>query len=146
MKEMKKLIELEDIVRGEKKRFYSNNFYRFDKEVLGYDLFTDKPHKELCDFIQNNTEDKFKLLLMPRGSFKSCAVTIGYPLWRIIQNPNFRILIDSETFDQSKTFLSAIKQHLESNEKFRDIFGVLDNQKSGDTWAKTAITVPEIRI
>jgi predicted phage terminase large subunit-like protein len=136
MKELNQLIELEDIVREEKKRFYSNNFYLFDKEVLGYDLFEEKPHKELCDFIQNNVDDRFKLLLMPRGSFKSCAVTQGYPLWRITQNPNLRILIDSETYDKSKSFLSSIKQHMEANEKFRDIFGVLDNQKSGDTWAK----------
>jgi len=142
MKHLNDLIEIENIVREEKKRFYSNNFYRFDKEVLGYELFTDKPHKELCDFIQNNTEDKFKLLLMPRGSFKSSAVTIGYPLWKIAQDPNIRILIDSETFDQSKAFLSAIKQHMESNQIFRDVFGVLDKQKGGDTWARTAITVP----
>ncbi len=142
MKHLNDLIEIENIVREEKKRFYSNNFYRFDKEVLGYELFTEKPHKELCDFIQNNTEDKFKLLLMPRGSFKSSAVTIGYPLWKISQDQNIRILIDSETFDQSKAFLSAIKQHMESNEKFRDIFGILDKQKGGDTWARTAITVP----
>ena len=140
MQQLKELVELEDLVREEKKRVYSDNLYLFDKEVLGYDLFEEKPHKELCDFIQNNVEDKFKLMLMPRGSFKSSAVTIGYPLWKIVQNKNLRILIDSETYDKSKSFLSAIKQHMESNEKFRDIFGALD--QSGDSWARTAITVP----
>ena len=145
IKELVELVELEDLVREEKRRVYSENFYLFDKEVLDYGLsglFEEKPHGELCDFIQNNVDDRFKLILMPRGSFKSSVVTIGYTLWRIVQNPNLRILIDSETYDKSKAFLSAIKQHMESNEKFRDIFGKLDNVKGGDTWARTAITVP----
>lgn len=73
-------------------------------------------------------EDQYKhgnsnlLILMPRGTFKSSVVTIGYSLQAILHDPNIRILIDSETFSKSKAFLAEIKGHLETNEEYREIF------------------------
>lgn len=62
------------------------------------------------------------LILMPRGTFKSSLVTIGFTLQYILNNPNARILIDSETYSKAKNFLAEIKGHLEGNEKYRAIF------------------------
>lgn len=73
-------------------------------------------------------EDQFKpgntnlLLLMPRGTFKSSVITVGYSLQLILHDPNIRILIDSETFSKAKAFLAEIKGHMESNEKYREVF------------------------
>lgn len=81
----------------------------------------------------------FKLFLWPRGSFKSTIVTQGYSLWRLVRDPNLRVLIDSRTIDRSKFFLSEIKQHLDRNDRFKELFG---NWKSVPGWAEHEITLP----
>jgi predicted phage terminase large subunit-like protein len=62
------------------------------------------------------------LLLLPRGTFKSSIVTIGFTLQYVLNDPDARILIDSETYGKSKNFLAEIKGHLEGNPKYRAIF------------------------
>lgn len=62
------------------------------------------------------------LILMPRGTFKSSIITIGFTLQYLLNDPNARILIDSETYGKAKNFLAEIKGHLEGNEKFRTIY------------------------
>lgn len=126
------------------------------KEILGYDLMETAVHGDVCTYTEAlyqahpddwippeekeglGLEDQFKhgntnlLLLLPRGSFKSSVVTISFALQNTLNDPNIRILIDSETFSKSKAFLAEIKGHLESNEPFREIFqtihGVLPNE------------------
>ena len=61
------------------------------KNVLGYDRVRQKPHQELITWI-NRSKKRTKLILMPRGSFKSSVITIGHTIQKIIQNPNIRIL------------------------------------------------------
>ena len=56
-----------------------------------------------------------------------------------MHDPNLRVLVSSETFGQSKTFLTAIKDHIEKNEVFRAIFG---DQKGDDAvWRQEEITI-----
>ena len=80
------------------------------------------------NFEGTELEDQFKegntnlLLLMPRGSFKSSVITVGYALQAILHDPNVRILIDSETFSKAKAFLAEIKGHLEGNQEYRAVF------------------------
>ena len=73
------------------------------------------------------------LILMPRGTFKSSCVTIGFTLQYILNNPNARILIDSETYTKAKIFLAEVKGHLESNEKYRAIFKHIHGVYPDDT-------------
>jgi predicted phage terminase large subunit-like protein len=89
----------------------------------------EKLHREMCDFVSSyrdwvGSKNK-KLILEPRGSLKSTCVTIAYPLQLILKYPNIRILIDSEKLNNSKAFLSSIKGHIESNEKYRQLSEVL---------------------
>lgn len=56
-----------------------------------------------------------------------------------MKDPNDRILISSETFAQSKTFLSAIKTHIEDNQTFRAIYG--DQKKPDSVWRQEELTV-----
>ncbi len=116
------------------------------KHILGYDLMEEEVHGDLCKYTESllpsrppewkppletsgeGLEDQYKngntnlLLLMPRGTFKSSVVTIGFSLQYILNDPNARILIDSETFTKAKAFLSEIKDHLETNEAYREVF------------------------
>lgn len=60
-------------------------------------------------------------------------------MYSLMNDPDCRILISSETFAQSKTFLSAIKTHIEDNETFRAIYG--DQKKPDSVWRQEELTV-----
>ena len=78
------------------------------------------------------------LLLGPRGSGKSTACDICYVLMRALQNPNINVLIASRALDQSKSFLSAIKGHIE-RPQFIEVFGDIRGKK----WDETAASVKD---
>lgn len=130
--------------------------------ILGYEKMTENTHRELCTYatsVLQNHEDidlekypaldprkNLLLLLMPRGTFKSSVVTIGFTLQFLLNEPNGRVLIDSETFTKAKNFLAEIKGHLEDNEKFRMIFRAIhgvfpdDNKKNSSTrWTDSQV-------
>lgn len=109
------------------------------KEILGYSKMTENTHQELCDYttsILPNPPDlerlkdnpgfdprkNLLLLLMPRGTFKSSVVTIGFTLQYFLNEPNGRILLDSEIFGKSKAFLREATNHMMNNEKYREVF------------------------
>ena len=130
-----------------------DNLYFFDKYVLGYDKklrpekvgMEPKTHLDMCRFIEGRYiegDDKeikpFKLCEMPRGSLKSSVITVGRVVQKIIQNPNIRILITNEKFDNAKTFLDEIKGHFESNDILRDLYGDYVDRKK---WTTERITV-----
>lgn len=99
-----------------------------------YNAETDKPRVQVLTRYKADGKkdevlsDQFdpnrnKLLIqMPRGTFKSSIVTIGFTLQYILNDSDARILIDSETYGKAKNFLAEIKGHLEDNKKFREIF------------------------
>lgn len=120
---------------------------------------TPQTHQELCDYAETvlpNRPEKIiegldhtknlLLLLLPRGTFKSSVVTIGETLQFLLNEPNGRVLIDSETFSKAKTFLAEIKGHLEDNYKFREVFKAIhgvypdDNKKNSSIrWTDTMV-------
>ena len=67
------------------KQFALSNLYYFNKNVLSYQQMETQPHLELCQFIQNWGTKKRKLILMPRGSYKSSCASVGYSLWLMVQ-------------------------------------------------------------
>ena len=186
---------LQDVKAEVLRRSYINDLYKLDREVLGYDLMAEQPHKALCSFAEynsinnkslasnvvaqytlcdttpttpkgtisdamalespahpptpknsenftKNTEKNKKLILMPRGSFKTSCVTVGLTIQEILKNPNIRILLDSETWDKSKDFLREIKGHLEGtySPKFKEMFGTL-RPEDNNNWTQSSITV-----
>jgi predicted phage terminase large subunit-like protein len=112
------------------------DLYYLCKTVLGYSKMEPHVHQELCDYTtsilpshpgQPKSPDfdpgkNLLLLLMPRGTFKSSVVTIGFTLQFLLNEPNARILIDSETFGKSKAFLREVIDHLVNNDKYREVF------------------------
>jgi phage terminase large subunit-like protein len=121
-----------------KRRYVLRNFWAFSKEVVGWKDLEEALHKDLCDRMQEHS-DKKRLLLIPRGHLKSSVVTVGYSLWRIAQNPKIRILIANGTYEMAVTFLAQIKQHLEKNKAFIELFGDLTNKT--EKWSENQITV-----
>ncbi len=108
-----------------------DDLYYLGKEILGYDRMRPKPHRELGDFL-NKSKKRTKLILMPRGSFKSTVVTVAATIQKLIQDPKKTILISSETQANAIKFVSEIKNHLEVNPRFRGLYG--DWVNKGNTW------------
>ena len=123
------------------------DFYFFDKYVLGYDKMTENVHGPFCKFLQKEVphgkgEQVTKLILMPRGSFKTVCGTVGYTLWRLANDPNLTVLIANEKLDKAKNFLKEIKGHIEENERFKILFGDWScAKKVGKKWSETRIDI-----
>ena len=132
-----------------------DSLYHFDKAILGYEAdkrpegigLEPKTHWDMCRFIEGkyiegtDTELKpFKLCMIPRNCLKTSAITVGFAVQQIIKNPNIRILITNEKFEQAGKFLDEIKGHFESNEVLREVYGdYVDKSR----WTQKEITVKQ---
>jgi hypothetical protein len=83
------------------------------------------------------------LINIPPNHAKSMTVTVDYATWQVARNPNFRILIVSQTQRLAADFLYAIKQRLThpQYEELQQAYaaGVGFNSKSA-SWQATRIT------
>lgn len=104
---------------------------------LGYNDIEWSVHGEIITALQAST--KRKIICVPRGTFKSSIAAIVYPIFLLINDPNLRILIDSELYSNSITYLRSIKLHLASEEMVK-VFG---NFKTDLVWREDAITIAQ---
>ena len=124
----------------------TDNLFDFARVVLGYDLIEEAVHYDLCEFMCDRYTDygepvkKWKLVLMPRLTFKSTLCLEAFAIQQIILNPNIRILITTENFSNSKFYLSKIKKTFESNELLKSLYG---NFVSTVGWREDYITVSQ---
>lgn len=112
------------LYKEKERRLGKKNLHYLCKNILGYEDLTDENgfHGDYCRHLQSE-ESRFKLELTPRGTLKSTIGTIGLSISEIINDPNIRILIDSQNFTNSTKFLSEIVGHFRKNEKFIDLYG-----------------------
>ena len=130
------------------------DFISFRERFLHSQTF---PHqKNLIDVIQGREpswlhpsmkyekgQDSRILLNIPPNHAKSMTITVDYVTWMLCQNPNFRILIVSQTQRLAADFLYAIKQRL-THPMYEDLqaayaAGVGFNTKSA-SWQATRVT------
>lgn len=78
---------------------------------------------------------KAKLVLWPRGSFKSQLYGVAYCAWRIAKNPNIRIAYASATSRQAEKFVENIKDIVDSA-WYRECFGT----HRGEDWRNGVFT------
>lgn len=83
------------------------------------------------------------LINIPPNHAKSMTVTVDYVTWQVCQNPNFRVLIVSQTQQLAADFLYAIKQRL-THPMYQELqqayaAGVGFNSKSA-SWQATRVT------
>jgi len=119
------------------RRIYRNSLYATVKELMGYKDVNWLTHGPIIKALESPT--KRKLIIVPRGCFKSTLGVVGFSIWSLLKNPNERILIDSELFQNSSSFLREIRAQLESKD-FVDLFGEF---KSEDNWNQTSITIKQ---
>jgi len=162
--------EQQEFIKLERFKCQKSLFY-FARAILGFRKLTPHLHKTVCDFIQDPRK-KRKLLLLPRGHYKSTIATIAYPLWLLIQedirsvavngsldNPeraelfrlkhpepgrNLTILIANETATGAQHFLDAIKSIIETNQLFQLLFPELVPQwtRPMKRWNQQEMLVP----
>ncbi len=104
---------------------YNNSLFLTAKLLLGYRDITPYTHGDMIRAMEAPT--KRKLIVMPRGTFKSSVGSVAYPIWLLNRNPNLRIMLDSEIYSNSKNFMREIKLHLESN-ALTEIYGEYKNK------------------
>jgi len=127
----------------ELKQICENDLYFMTKNILKYAELEEEPHLGICEFIERERPAGFqgqfkKLDLEPRGIFKTTIGTVSRSIQILIKEPDARILIFSETYSQSKAFLSEIKQHLEGNNELIGLYGAF---KKDPGWKEEAITI-----
>jgi hypothetical protein len=62
-------------------------------------------------------------------------MTQAYSVWKIIKNPNIRVLLDSVSMSNSEDNTKVIERHLESNEQLRFLYG--DHSGKKVVWNNT---------
>jgi len=97
-----------------------DDFFYFSKEFLGYKDLDKDVHGQFINVFES--EAPRKIVVMPRGTFKSTLGSVSYPIWRLLRDPNLTILLDSELYSNSKNFIREIKGHLQG-ERIAELFG-----------------------
>lgn len=80
------------------------------------------------------------ILEAPRGFGKSTICTTVYVIWRLLRNPDTRILIVSKTETQASRFLQEIRGHLEANAILIACFGAFVGTGK---WTDTALVIAQ---
>jgi len=89
------------------------------------------------------------LINIPPNHAKSITITVDYVTWKVAQNPNFRVLIVSQTQQLAADFLYAIKQRL-THPMYEDLqaayaAGVGFNSKTASWQATRVVFGDELR-
>jgi hypothetical protein len=108
-----------DIVRRALQLQYQQSLYHTAKYLCGYVDINANTHAKALAVL--SSPKKRKLVVMPRGTFKTSLCVVAFTIWNIIRNPNVRILIDSELWTLSRNSLREIKAHIQG-EHFQSVF------------------------
>lgn len=138
------------------------DFETFSRKYLGMDLFNHQlqwydmlegrePRNLHPAQVYEAADENTLLINTPPDHAKSTTISVNYVTWRIIQDPDVRILIVSKTATMAKKFLSAVKDRLSSNtrmfEDMKNDFAPLDGYDgNGAMWRQDMIYVnPSLR-
>lgn len=88
----------------------------------------------------------YLLINTPPAHGKSTTITQNYVTWRIVQEPNLRVIVVSKSQGMARDFLYAIKERL-SGPRYRELqhqFGPAEGwEASADQWAADQIVLGE---
>jgi hypothetical protein len=104
---------------------------------LGFKDVTWNTHGQTISILE--APSKRKLIVVPRGTLKSTIGCVAFPIQKLIQDPNHRILLDSELYTNSKNFIREITGHL-MDPKLTSLYGTFYNKKN---WNEGEITIKQ---
>jgi predicted phage terminase large subunit-like protein len=99
------------------------DLFSFARKVLGYSRLEEDPHLQWC--VELDQRHSRSLWLEPRHTYKSTVFSKSYPIWRLLENPNLRILIVNATAENAEAFLSEIVGHLLRNPHLLEVYQTL---------------------
>ena len=91
---------------------------QFIKRIFGYK--TTEPHLKILEHYEQCQET---LDLAPRGCGKTRIGNIGFVTWKVLNDPDLRILIISDTDTHAVRFLGTIKVILEQHPLIKQYYG-----------------------
>lgn len=111
------------------------SFEYFQRVILNIPEEYRAPH-------QNDWVDAFEnydkvMLLAPRAHLKSSTLT-NYLLWKVLYNPNIRILLITISDGRAAEMLQKIKGVLENNPRIKQVFG---DVKGKGVWSNEGLTL-----
>lgn len=122
-----------------------NDLGFFSEYVMGYE---DSAYREPSMFLKRIyrllqfSNDSELLILGPRFSAKSQAVTVNYPLWELGRNPLMRFLLVFAAKElQGRQFSDQIASVIERNERYKEVFGDLTPKSNSVPWSWNSRTV-----
>jgi hypothetical protein len=122
------------------------NTQLFRHHLQWFDLLEGREPRELHPaqrYVRGDTDQI--VVNTPPEHAKSTTLTVNYVVWRIVQDPNIRILLVSKTQSMAAKFLFSIKQRLAESESYLDLqqhFGPPGGfQEGASTWSSTQIRV-----
>lgn len=95
---------------------------RYCQDMITWDGEPDPDNPEIINY-------RSKLVLWPRGSFKSQVFNIGQVCWLVAKDPNIRILVCSEVGRQARKFVAEAMKIIHSA-WFEERFGI----HKGEDW------------
>lgn len=114
------------------------DLYFFCKAILGFTRLSPDLHRELCWAVSTRQSNR-KLIIIPRGHYKSTIATKGYAIQRLVQDPNERILISSATATNAERFLRHIKAQFEQNVLLKWLYPEIYPDFNKTTWSNKEI-------
>jgi predicted phage terminase large subunit-like protein len=118
-----------------------DDFYTFATKVMGFEDLYPPLHGPLCRLVQDGNI-KRKLILLPRGCFKTTICSISYPLWLLVRDQNARIALCSVNSAKAEENLDEIYERAKG-EIFQLLFGDIIGHP--DTWPKRTKSFARIR-
>jgi len=122
-----------------------NDLYFMAKGILGMKDLYPPLHRPFCQFIETEGADmRRRMALMPRGTLKSSISTVANNVRRAVRNPEVRILIANEVYDNASDFMSEIQGHFEKNRKIRLLWPHVVPEKfagAGVEWSSKGASV-----
>jgi len=154
--------QIRDLLAGVENRTSVPNFPAFSEKYFGMRLFRhqlqwvdllngDDPRDLHPSQVFEKNSPRLVCVNTPPFHAKSMTITINYVTWRIVQNPNVRIIIVSKTATMAKKFLKAVSDRLSSeNRQFSELkhdFAPIDGfEGNGAQWRQDMIYLnPDLR-
>lgn len=103
------------------------DLYFLAKTILGYDKLSPDLHGHFASWIKKTQEHQYRMLLLPRGHYKSTIATIADSIQVVLPDdsnnqpyprnlgPNGRLLVVHESGEQASRFLFSITEHFKRN-------------------------------
>lgn len=128
--------QLEGLKGNDKAAYDSLAFY--SRHVMA-DLEGLPPNSRFLDNIYDQLqydENRDWLIIGPRQSAKSTAVTVNYATWKIGRNPLIRFMMAFASIEmQGQAFARQLDQVITKNERYIKIFGMLKPEQP-DKWTE----------